>query len=289
MKINNSKKRYEFLIRTLYVASACTLAALCFIYIIFMKTSSQSLKWTEGLPLSDYRQPSPTALPTSVPSKTASATAESTPKITGTQFVTKSADPNATVTPAPKDWEHEAPKYAGIDLSKILFIGDSITSGLEVYSIIPDLKVIANTGMSSYNLVEHQEYIKELKPDKIFILLGLNDMSGSTENEKFFTNYGNFIKELQKALPETGIIVQAMFPVTKYVDENNGNVTNVIINAFNARLLKMANELNVIYVDVRSIFQDQNGYMRADISPDGIHFYTESYYTWMEKLIPYMK
>jgi hypothetical protein len=272
--------RNTFFIRVMRTTILCTLAVICVSYVVFMMTSSHSLKWTNGMFLSEYSETTATAKPTEVPEQTPDPTAEPTVSATMNESAT---------TPPPASWESEAPKYAGIDLTKVLFIGDSITQGLQVYSVIPGLNVIANMGMSSYNLMEHLDAINDLKPTEIFILIGLNDMGGSTENEMFFTNYGEFIRAVQKALPKTRIIVQAMLPVTKYVDETNGNVTNEIINAFNIRLLKMANELGVVFANVRSIFQDANGYLRSDISPDGIHFYTETYYIWMEKLIPYMK
>jgi hypothetical protein len=265
------------------ISSAVVIVVLFSAYILFMTTSSKTLEWTDGFLFSNYVKPTPSPTP------------EPTPTPKPTPAPTLSADPSATIDPSAEPtpeltlWERESPKYAGIDLTKILFIGDSVSHGLDVYQILPGANVIANVGMSSYNLVDHLAQIKEINPERIFILLGLNDMSGNYQYDAYISNYSNFIREVQKELPGTKIYVEAMFAVTQNVDDTNGNVTNDIIKTFNAQLLKMANQLNVPFIDLRSIFQDENGLMRQDISPDGIHFYLESYYTWTEKLIPYMK
>jgi lysophospholipase L1-like esterase len=171
---------------------------------------------------------------------------------------------------------------------RVLFIGDSITEGLQIYNTLPGAMIQAYRGLSSYKLAEELTLIEAKKPDRIFLLIGLNDIMGIEENEPFFENYRAFIRAVHDILPETKVFVQSIFPISREVEQENHNISRVLIDSFNRRLAVMAEEEKATYIDVATTFKDEEGYLLAEFTSDGIHLWSYYYRAWTDLLRPYL-
>lgn len=99
------------------------------------------------------------------------------------------------------DQNNESPRPTA---DKILFIGDSMTgwmserfnayahsNGFEVAAIIWDGSTISKWGANS-SILSH--YVKQIKPDAIFISLGLNDLAEKNPGTRLTASVNNILK-----------------------------------------------------------------------------------------------
>lgn len=178
-----------------------------------------------------------------------------------------------------------------------VFIGDSITTGISLYDILPNSTVLASTGInlqsiltseviqSGENKITILDALKETNANKIYIMLGANGLAflGSEQTAKL---YGNFVDEVIKVKPDAIIYVQSIFPIDeeKFSQKYQGELTNMEIDETNEMLLKMAKEKNVYYVNPSEVFKDENGSLMKEVTPDGLHFNSEYYTKWIDYL-----
>lgn len=168
--------------------------------------------------------------------------------------------------------------------SNSLFVGDSLTEGLSIYDYIDSENVIAQKGMTIYSAREQINKISEKNPDKVFLLLGTNDILNGESSSKFAHRYGELVQEISKALPKAKVYVQSIFPVSEEVEANRPLLANSRIDDYNAALKEVSADYGFKYVDVCSKFKDANGKMIKSYSPDGIHLDYEYYKIWLNYL-----
>lgn len=84
----------------------------------------------------------------------------------------------------------------------IVFIGNSITNGTEWNELFPR-KHVKNRGISgdtSEGVYDRLAPIVKGKPAKIFILIGINDISRDVKVEDIVLNMKRIVKEIQKKI-----------------------------------------------------------------------------------------
>ena len=89
----------------------------------------------------------------------------------------------------------------------IVFIGNSITNGAEWSELFPQ-KRVKNRGISgdtSGGVYDRLEAIVKGKPAKIFILIGINDISRGIEVETIVQNMKQIVEKIQNESPKTKI------------------------------------------------------------------------------------
>ena len=60
---------------------------------------------------------------------------------------------------------------------------------------------------------------------------------------------------------------------------------NVNINDKNAAIASLADGETVFYLDCNPVFTDENGFLKADLTFDGVHLYAQHYDVWREFLM----
>lgn len=166
--------------------------------------------------------------------------------------------------------------------NKSLFIGDSITEGISAYGLLSNTNVLAVKGLTVLKAEKEIGTIAKRKPEKIYILLGSNDLLYGMDSEKFSSEYIEFIQHIKDKLPEAKIYIQSIFPVSKDVERKKPMLSNSRINEFNEALIKMAEEQDIGYIDVSSLLKDSNGILNKDYTSDGIHVKYKFYSIWLD-------
>lgn len=176
-----------------------------------------------------------------------------------------------------------------------MFIGDSITSGIELYDLAQKSVVLAATGLGLENtdkpIIKVGEQYMDLmtamnghNPKKIYIMLGMNNLDGSVYSV-LIKNYASLLEQIKQLFPDAIIFVQSVLPVTKEKSESGTFVTNQDIDSFNQMLLEMSLEKQVYYLDIASTFKDETGSLPNQASAgDGIHLTTLYYSKWFDFL-----
>ena len=121
------------------------------------------------------------------------------------------------------------------------------------------------------------EAVAAKKPKYMVITLGVNGVAYATETQ-FKAYYGKLITAIKDASPETGIILQSIFPVTESYDQKGGKLCNANIDIANGWIMQLASEYGCKYLDTASVLKNDNGAMIALYdNGDGIHMTADAY------------
>ncbi len=178
-----------------------------------------------------------------------------------------------------------------------IFIGDSLTTGIQLYNILPNTTVLASVGINLDNIGTKpvigpegsQQTIlaasRQHDANKIYIMLGANGLKGLGVDGTV-KYYRSFLEDVRAAHPDAILYVQSILPINeqKFLANYGYSMTNAEIDECNAALLKMCGELQVYYVDVAEAIKDETGGLPAEFTTDGLHFKGEYYNKWIDYL-----
>lgn len=184
-----------------------------------------------------------------------------------------------------------------------LFVGDSITQGLNEYaSGIKEAKYAAYRGVGPKQLldgvyknsdgtqVSYFDDIKNANAGKIYIMLGINSINSGTTDEAFIKYYGDLLdKMMLECAPQTAIYVQSITPVSAQTAQDE-RYSQTHIDALNEQIAKLAFSRGLNYLDVNAVLKGEDGNLNADYTaPDGLHLNGAGYGVWKEYLITHTK
>lgn len=163
----------------------------------------------------------------------------------------------------------------------IVFLGNSLTEAGR-WSDIIGKKGVLNRGISgdiSYGVVARMDEVLRHQPKKIFLMIGVNDLKRNVPTANIIQNYGRIVQKIRKKSPKTRIYLNSILPVNpdKLIEPFQA-VKNSDIAILNESLQHIANtNKHVQFVDLHPVLADSNGYLKADITPDGIHLEVSAY------------
>jgi len=167
---------------------------------------------------------------------------------------------------------------------QIVFCGDSITKGWEVYNLFDQPQQIYVNGVescTSADILTRIEPIAQKRPNKLFLMIGINEIKAQN---RIIDNYDKIIKKIQDISPYTHIYVQSILPTrTQTID-------NADIIATNKRLRELCARQNqfVRYLDLYSSFLADDGKLGPNFTEDGIHLTKNAYSLWKKLIISQM-
>ena len=170
---------------------------------------------------------------------------------------------------------------------RIIFFGNSITQGGDWARLTGDSTVL-NRGIGgdvTFGLLHRLHDITVRQPSKLFILIGINDISRDIPDAVIAANYRAIIGEVQSASPHTSIYVQSILPVNPDVRnfpqhyDKNGHVL-----AVNRLLRTIARETHTHYVNLHPLFLDSRGRLDERYTADGLHLNEPGYQRWVRYL-----
>ncbi|GMQ58291.1 SGNH/GDSL hydrolase family protein [Vallitalea sediminicola] len=178
----------------------------------------------------------------------------------------------------------------------IVFIGDSLTEHFMVSEFFSEHYVI-NRGISgdtTYGvLCRLKESAFDLKPKKIFLLIGINDVGNEKDPGYIINNTKLIIKKFKNKLPKTKIYVQSIYPV--YKDVNNrikkkivGNRDNKQIQIINRQLYRLSRKYNCTYIDMNKKLKDNRGQLKYECTIEGLHLSPRGYEIIARELEKYL-
>lgn len=191
----------------------------------------------------------------------------------------KNTSPNSTAPAKQKNIPASSPKDIGKSNfpAKTIFIGDSITEGLSSYGLVDDEKVFASKGLTLKKAKDEIPDAAKANPERIFILLGTNDLLYGMKSSEYIKSYKELINLIRKSLPKADIYIESILPVTEEVQNKKPLLLNSRIDEFNNALIQMSKEEGVNYVKAAALFKNAKGCMDIKYSSDGIHIKFEAY------------
>ena len=166
-----------------------------------------------------------------------------------------------------------------------LFIGDSLTNGLELFGTLKNASYYCATSATAAGTLADpglDEHLSTHYYDAVYLLLGINEMG--TDPAVYAARMGKLIDLARSRQPRARIYLQTILPVVpeKTWSARVFSVTN--IQAANAALQSLAEEKNVILVDTYRAFADANGRMPDGMTGDGVHLFAKNYAIWCDYL-----
>lgn len=116
------------------------------------------------------------------------------------------------------------------------------------------------------------EAVAMLKPKRIIICYGTNNLGGSsTDATAFIASYLQGLQAIQKAWPYCDIIVSAIPPLDK--QRENTNLTMTQVDAYNKALVTMCEEKGFKFLNSSEVLRDDaTGWAKTDYTlSDGVH------------------
>lgn len=162
-----------------------------------------------------------------------------------------------------------------------VFMGDSLVEPLDEYNFLSSSSVVATKGRNVVTANEKDiSSVISLKPRKIVMLYGMNDLIMFKYKNDFINKYKKLIANIRKQLPETQIYINNIFKTQEKVWLKDKNLRPERITEFNNALKDMCDELKINYIDVSYLIQSNSKLYE----PDGIHLIANFYHKWLEQI-----
>ena len=173
----------------------------------------------------------------------------------------------------------------------IIFLGNSITAGTNWNELLklPQAKNRGISGDTTFGILERLDEVTEGEPEKIFILIGINDIARNYPDEVIISNYKKIISRILNESPRTEIYIQSILPVnntfTQY--KNHYNKDEHIL-AVNSALKKLSDRPKVHFIDIHPHFLDDQKRLDKKFTEEGLHLNAKAYTHWAEIIRKYI-
>lgn len=178
----------------------------------------------------------------------------------------------------------------------VVFIGDSLTNGLQLYKSVKNAVIISETGLNIESVIHKPlmfnnqsisvtEAIKQANRKKIYTMIGSNGI-GWLDNDYMIKLYSEWLNNIKSELPDSIIYVQSVLPITQKLSDANQNKSNALTNdkieIYNQALHEMCNKNKFNFLNVAEIFKNENNALPDEASPvDGLHLTSKYYNNWL--------
>ena len=178
------------------------------------------------------------------------------------------------------------------------FMGDSRTLGISDYAGFDEADFFCDNGMTIFKLLEDtgvtyqktgekvdlKEMLQEKHYGKIYIMLGMNEL-GYGDTNRYMKQYLKVLRQIREWQPDAVIFIMANLHVSREKNDMESEFNNVNINDKNVASARLANGQDIFYLDCNPIFTDDEGYLQAELTFDGVHLYAQHYEKWRQFLL----
>ena len=216
----------------------------------------------------------------------------------------------AEAAPVPAfDFTRPAPEGEAVEedwFSDAVFIGDSRTDGLRLYSGIRGADFLAYKSLMIFHVVGNDRvkqrdvprngvgekktvlaWLEEKEYAKVYLMFGINEL-GYGDDGAFSDAFSQAVDEIRARQPEAVIYIQSLVPIEpEKAHKTNpaGWLNNDNVSRYNELLRQVCADKGAVYVDVASALVDGAGILPPEGTTDGIHFVR----SWYEKWYAYLK
>ena len=171
--------------------------------------------------------------------------------------------------------------------NEIIFLGNSITDGAEWHELFnnPDIKNRGIGGDDTEGILERLNEVVRSRPEKIFIMIGTNDLAAGRSVDEIVENYKLIVRRIRESSPGTRIYIQSVLPTQ---DDIHTTRKNSDIMEINEDLKKIARKQNLTYIDLFSSFATPENDLDMTYSIDGLHLNGKAYLLWKEMIESYV-
>ncbi len=178
-----------------------------------------------------------------------------------------------------------------------VFIGDSRTRSLQLYSGLDNTTFLAETGLTIQTVLDRKltpsnstqkttvrEYLETHQFRKVYLMLGINEL-GSGTTESFVEDYAAVLQTIRELQPDAIIYLQAILNISEAKHNEGTYINNDTILERNALLKTLADNVTVFWLDANQAICDENHFLRKEYTYDGVHLqakYVPIWVMWLE-------
>ena len=193
--------------------------------------------------------------------------------------------------------ESYAVQNTNLAKEQIVFIGDSITDFYVLDDYYADLPLaVYNRGISGDTtegvLKRLDVSVIDLKPSKVVLMIGTNDVNLKRENEDILYTYRQIVNKIRIELPDTELYCMSIIPQGKGLEDYSTvdvDLSTEKILYLNAEIEKITEEKGAVYIDLFSHIADENNYLIGEYSDDALHLNAAGFEVWTALLKPYLQ
>ncbi len=175
--------------------------------------------------------------------------------------------------------------------NQTVLLGDSLTLWFPA-NMLPGRRTWLNqaiSGEKSTGLRDRLYLLDNTSPEAVFIMVGINDLIWGGSEADLVYNVRKMVDYLHQTHPQTRVVVQSILPHGGETATWEGRdrlvaVSPDLIRAVNAQLKAVAAETGAEFLDLYPLFANGDGYLRADLTTDGLHLNQDGYMVWRTAL-----
>ncbi|MDF1687953.1 MAG: GDSL-type esterase/lipase family protein [Parvibaculaceae bacterium] len=177
-----------------------------------------------------------------------------------------------------------------LNSADIVFLGDSITHEGSWEEYFLECRAV-NRGINGdtvQGVIDRLPDVFALNPQKIFLLIGVNDLNNHLPIERLKATYDDLFDKLNTDAPNTEIFLQSILPVKDKLHFGLGakNKDILVVNSF---LKTQAAHHGFTFIDTHSLFENEQGVLRPDLSNDGLHLCGQGYAQWRDAISQFVQ
>lgn len=175
---------------------------------------------------------------------------------------------------------HAAPSHPDV-----IMLGDSITQAGTWQSLLPNIKVI-NRGVSGYSTSDLLREIDQnlaMRPEKVFLMIGINDLLRGASVEETYDRYVLIVDALMKN--GIDVLIQATLECARL---RCGSAVDKV-RELNLKLKILAESRNLQFIDLNPDLTSSSQGLLEKFTSDGLHLSKAAYVYWAEKIAPLMQ
>lgn len=185
------------------------------------------------------------------------------------------------------DCRMAAHRKEGMPTGAVVWMGDSLTEQAW-WSFLTKEKPLVNRGIGGDNtrgMLARLPEILEFAPRKIFLMAGVNDLSGNSPVEEVAANVRAMLEMVRERVPACEVYLQSIItPNDEVLAYAYAKGKQQAVSRLNALYKALCDEGLATWVDLRPLLENERGEVKEAYTKDGIHLHPEAYVVWVEYL-----
>lgn len=173
----------------------------------------------------------------------------------------------------------------------IIMLGDSLINGCEWHELLgnPHIKNRGINGDTVCGVRLRLESALKGSPHKLFIMVGINDVSHNLSAEVIARNIIALADDAHNLSPTTALYIHSLLPFDTAIHYTSLQAKEGVVIEINSLLQNEAAQHNYTYIDLYSHFvKPHSNIILSQYTNDGLHLTGEGYELWRTLLATYI-
>ena len=161
-----------------------------------------------------------------------------------------------------------------------ILLGDSLSLWLPTEQLPQDRFWLNQSlsGETTDQILARLSYFRDTRPTQIHLMAGINDLKNGASDREVIGNIQQILQHLQRQHPQAEVVVYAILPTRL------SSLPGDRIRGLNHQIARVAHYHGAGFIDLQSSFTDQRGWLRQDLTTDGLHLSQQGYALWQAAL-----